>query len=62
VIEFVLTVYLGATLIDQTQKFEDIDRCLYFAERLSNQKRVPIGDGSKLAITAVCKPTPKLGK
>jgi hypothetical protein len=33
-IEFVLYVYLGSTLIDNTQKFKDIDRCLYFAERL----------------------------
>jgi len=62
VIEFVLVVYIGATKIDETQRFIDVDRCLYFAERLSNQRRVPIGDGSKLAITAVCKPTPKLGK
>jgi len=59
VIEFVLTVYLGATLIDQTQKFEDIDRCLYFAERLSRQRSVPVGDGRRLNITAVCKPQPK---
>ena len=58
-IEFVLTVYLGATLIDQTQKFEDIDRCLYFAERLSRQRSVPVGDGRRLNITAVCKPQPK---
>jgi hypothetical protein len=59
VIEFVLTVYLGATLIDQTQKFEDIDRCLYFAERLSRQQSVPVEDGKRLKITAVCKPQPK---
>jgi len=58
-IEFVLTVYLGATLIDQTQKFEDIDRCLYFAERLSRQQSVPVEDGKRLKITAVCKPQPK---
>lgn len=58
-IEFVLTVYLGATLIDQTQKFEDIDRCLYFAERLSRQQSVPAEGGKQLKITAVCKPQPK---
>ena len=58
-IEFILTVYMGATLIDQTQRFKDIDRCLYFAERLSNQWSVPVGDGKRLNITAVCKPVAK---
>jgi hypothetical protein len=58
-IEFVLTVYLGATLIDQTQKFKDIDRCIYFAERLSRQRPIPVEDGKRLKITAVCKPQPK---
>jgi hypothetical protein len=58
-IEFILTVYLGATLIDQTQKFKDIDRCIYFAERLSRQRSVPVEDGKRLKITAVCKPQPK---
>ena len=58
-IEFILAVYMGATLIDQTQRFKDIDRCLYFAERLSNQRSVPIGDGKRLKIIAVCKPVAK---
>ena len=58
-IVFVLYVYLGSTLIDQTQKFYDIDRCLYFAERLSKQPRVPGPDGVRLKVTAVCRPQPK---
>ena len=58
-IEFVLYVYLGSTLIDNTQKFKDIDRCLYFAERLSRQRPVPVGDGRRVNITAVCRPQPK---
>jgi hypothetical protein len=58
-IEFVLTVYMGATLIDQTQRFADIDRCLYFADRLSNQRPVPTGDNTRIKITAVCKPIAK---
>lgn len=58
-IVFVLYVYLGANVIDKTQKFEDVDRCLYFAERLSRQRSVPVGDGRRLNITAVCKPQPK---
>lgn len=58
-IVFVLYVYLGANVIDKTQKFIDMDRCLYFAERLSRQQLVPAGDGKKLKITAVCRPQPK---
>ena len=58
-IEFVLYVYLGATLVDSTQKFKDVDRCLYFAERLSRQRPVPVGDGRRVNITAVCRPQPK---
>ena len=36
-----------------------MDRCLYFAERLSQQQLVPVGDGKRLKITAVCRPEPK---
>jgi len=58
-IVFVLYVYLGANIIDKTQKFINMDRCLYFAERLSRQQLVPVGDGKRLKITAVCRPEPK---
>lgn len=58
-IVFVLYVYLGANVIDKTQKFIDMDRCLYFAERLSRQQLVPAGDGTRLKINAVCRPQPK---
>jgi hypothetical protein len=58
-IVFVLYVYLGSNLIDSTQKFIDMDRCLYFARRLSNQQQVPAGDNKRLNITAVCKPRPR---
>jgi len=62
VIEFLLVVYIGATKIDETQRFKDVDKCLYFAERLSNQRPVPAGDNKRLNITAICKPIPKLGR
>ena len=58
-IVFVLYVYLGANVVDKTQKFIDMDRCLYFAERLSRQQSVPVGDGRRLKITAVCRLQPK---
>jgi len=50
---------LGSQLIDQTQRFADIDRCIYFAERLSQQPSVPITDGRRAKIVAICKPIPK---
>jgi len=58
-IVFVLYVYLGANIIDKTQKFINMDRCLYFAERLSRQQSVPVGNDKRLKITAVCRPEPK---
>ena len=58
-IVFVLYVYLGANVIDKTQKFIDMDRCLYFAERLSRQQSVPAGGGKRKKMTAVCRPQPK---
>ncbi len=57
-IEFLLVVYMGKGIVDQTQRFVDMDRCLYFAERLSRQSPVPI-QGRSVKITAICKPVPK---
>ena len=34
-IEFVLVFMMGLRVVDQTQTFEDIDRCLYFAEEIT---------------------------
>jgi hypothetical protein len=59
-IQFLLVVYLGGTLIDQTQRFNDLDRCLYFAEKLSAQSSVPTGDDKRAKIVAICKPVPRL--
>lgn len=58
VIEFLLVVYMGQGIIDQTQRFVDIDRCLYFAERLSNQRPIKT-EGRSVKITAICKPVPR---
>lgn len=58
-IEFVLAVYLNGKLIDNTQIFRDVDRCLYFSSRLSRQAPVPTGDGKRLKMHAICKPVPK---
>jgi hypothetical protein len=59
VIEFTLVVYMGAQIINQTQTFEDMDKCLYFATKLSRQNPIPLPDGGTTKITAVCKPTNK---
>lgn len=59
-IQFLLVVYLGGTLIDQTQRFNDLDRCLYFAEKLSTQSSVPTGDAKRVKMVAICKPIQRL--
>jgi len=59
VIEFILFVYLNGNLIDKTQRFKDMDRCLYFSSRLSKQAPVPVGDGKRMKMHAICKPVPK---
>jgi len=58
-IEFVLVFMMGLRIIDQTQTFEDINKCLYFAERLHRQPSIPQKQGANLQITAYCKPIRK---
>tara|TARA_A100001015_G_scaffold290755_1_gene364146 strand:- start:4211 stop:4369 length:159 start_codon:yes stop_codon:yes gene_type:complete len=50
---------MGIRVVDQTQTFQDIDRCLYFAERLHKQPPIPQKEGTPLRITAYCKPIRK---
>jgi len=57
-IEFLLVFMIDTRVINQTQKFEDINECLYFAERLHNQPAIPTEDGNQ-RITAYCKPVRK---
>jgi len=57
-IEFVLFVYVGANVYNQTQVFADIDRCLYFAQRIAGQY-VQTADGSRL-VSAACLPKIKV--
>jgi len=59
VIEFVLVFMMGIKVVDQTQIFENIDECLYFAERLHDQPSIPQQEGPNLRITAYCKPIRK---
>ena len=58
-IEFVLVFMMGLRVVDQTQTFEEIDRCLYFAERLNNQPSIPKQEGPNPKITAYCNPRRK---
>ena len=58
-IEFVLVFMMGLKVIDQTQTFQDINKCLYFAERLHRQPSIPQKQGANLQITAYCKPIRK---
>ena len=58
-IKFVLVFMMGIRVVDQTQTFENIDECLYFAERLHDQPSIPQQEGPNLRITAYCKPIRK---
>ena len=53
-----LIVMIETQVINQTQRFQNIDRCLYFAERLTKQPMIPSEEGDK-RITAYCKPVNK---
>ena len=57
-IEFLLVFMIDTRVINQTQRFEDINECLYFAELLHNQPAIPTEDGNQ-RITAYCKPVRK---
>ena len=57
-IEFLLIFMIDKQIINQTQRFKSIDRCLYFAERLYDQPAIPTEDGNQ-KITAYCKPVRK---
>ena len=58
-IEFVLVFMMGLRIVDQTQIFKDINKCLYFAEKLHRQPSIPQKEGPNLQITAYCKPMRK---
>ena len=58
-IEFLLVFMIDEKIIDRTQRFESVDRCLYFAERLTAQPNVPNEDGKPGKIIAYCKPVRK---
>ncbi len=57
-IEFLLIFMIDNQIVNKTQRFQDIDRCLYFAERLNKQPSIPSEEGDK-RITAYCKPINK---
>ena len=59
-IEFVLYVYIGTAIQNNTQSFANVNDCKYFAERINNQPLVPSNDGkTKHKIVAVCLPRDK---
>ena len=57
-IEFLLIFMIDNQITNKTQRFENLDRCLYFAERLNKQPSIPSEEGDK-RITAYCKPINK---
>ena len=57
-IEFLLIFMIDNQIVNKTQRFKDVDRCLYFAEQLTKQPSIPSEEGDK-RITAYCKPINK---
>ena len=57
-VEFILIFMIGKDIVNQTQVFRDVNKCIYFAKKLHDQPVVPTEDGNK-SITAYCKPIPK---
>ena len=57
-IEFLLIFMIDNQIVNKTQRFQNEDRCLYFAERLTKQPSIPSEEGDK-QITAYCKPVNK---
>lgn len=58
---FLLIVYLGQKIINQDMYFYDVDRCRYFAERITKQPAVPNRTAGEdvpktMRYTAVCEP------
>ena len=58
-IEFLLIFMIDDKIVNQTQRFQNIDRCLYFAERLTYQPNIPMKEGKIGKILAYCKPVKK---
>ena len=57
-IEFLLIFMIDNQIVNKTQRFQDVDKCLYFAERLTKQPSIPSEEGDK-RIIAYCKPVNK---
>ena len=50
---FLLVIYLGDAVQQSDMHFRDINRCKYFATRISKQPAVP---STKKRYTGICKP------
>ena len=58
-IEFLLIFMIDDKIVNQTQRFQDLNKCLYFAERLTEQPNIPLKEGRTGKILAYCKPVRK---
>ena len=58
-IEFLLIFMIDDKIVNQTQRFQDLNKCLYFAEKLTEQPNIPLKEGKTGEILAYCKPVRK---
>ena len=58
-IEFALVYMIGTVVVNQSQTFDNVNDCLYFARKLNQQPEIPYPDDKNRKIRAYCKPVPK---
>ena len=51
-IEFALVYMIGTVVVNQSQTFENVNDCLYFARKLNRQPEIPYPDDKNRKITA----------
>jgi len=57
---FLLVCYADGKIINQSQRFADVNHCTYISNALNTQAPVPLGITKRTDIDCICKPVDKL--
>ena len=52
-IEFALVYMIGTVVVNQSQTFDNVNDCLYFARKLNQQPEIPYPDDKNRKITVL---------
>ena len=55
-IEFALVYMIGTVVVNQSQTFNNVNDCLYFARKLNQQPEIPYPDDKNRKITRIVSP------